>query len=58
MDERFEHTAMKERYIAEANLRQKQKTESFRDFWQSIEDLYRRAYQNNLEIVMILYLQF
>ena len=51
MDERFGHTAMKERYIAEANLRQKQTTESFRDFGQALEDLYRRAYPNNPEIV-------
>ena len=42
---------MKERYIAEANLRQKQTTESFRDFGQALEDLYRRAYPNNPEIV-------
>ena len=51
MDERFGHTAMKERYIAEANLRQKQTTESFRDFGQALEDLYRRAYPNNPEIL-------
>ena len=51
MEERFGHTATKERYIAEANLRWKQTTELFRDFGQALEDLYRRAYRNNQEYV-------
>lgn len=51
MDERFGHTAMKERYIAEAKLRRKQAGESLRDFGQALEDLYRRAYPENPDIV-------
>ena len=42
---------MKESYVAEAKLRRKKGTESFRDFGQAIEDLYRRAYPNNREHV-------
>ena len=51
MEERFGHTAMKERYVTEAKLRKRQPNESLRDFGQAIEDLYRRAYPNNPEIV-------
>jgi hypothetical protein len=32
MEERFGHTAMKERYMAEAKLRKRQAGESLRDF--------------------------
>ena len=42
---------MKESYAAEAKLRRKKGTESFRDFGQAIEDLYRRAYPDNRENV-------
>ncbi|CAG2205336.1 unnamed protein product [Mytilus edulis] len=51
MEERFGHTAMKERYVTEAKLRKKQPEESLRDFGQTIEDLYRRAYPDTPEIV-------
>jgi predicted metalloprotease len=48
MEERFGHTAMKERYMAEAKLRKRQ---SLRDFGQALEDLYRRTYPENPNIV-------
>ena len=51
LDARFGHKAMKESYVAEAKLRRKKGTESFRDFGQAIEDLYRRAYPYNREHV-------
>jgi hypothetical protein len=51
MEERFGHTAMKERYMAEAKLRKRQAGESLRDFGQALEDLYRRVYPENLDIV-------
>ena len=51
MDERFGHTAMKEKYITEAKLRKRQANESLRDFGQAIEDLFRRAYPSNPVIV-------
>ena len=51
LDFRFGHKAMKESYVAEAKLRRKKGTESFRDFGQAIEDLYRRAYPDNREHV-------
>ena len=51
MEERFGHTAMKEKYVTEAKLRKRQPNESMRDFGQAIEDLFRRAYPNNPEIV-------
>ena len=51
LDARFGHKAMKESYVAEAKLRRKKGTESFRDLGQAIEDLYRRAYPENREHV-------
>lgn len=51
MEQRFGHSAMKERYIADAKLRKRQSGESLRDFGQAIEDLYRRAYPGNPDIV-------
>jgi hypothetical protein len=51
MEERFWNTAMKERYMAEAKLRKGQAGESLRDFGQALEDLYRRAYPENPDIV-------
>lgn len=51
MELRFGHTSMKESYLAEARLRRRQPGESFRDLGQAIEDLYRRAYPSNPEIV-------
>ena len=51
MDKRFGHTAMKDTYIAEAKLRRRKPNESFRDFGQVIQDLYRRAYPSNREYV-------
>jgi hypothetical protein len=51
MEERFGHTAMKERYMAEAKLRKRQAGESLRDFGQALEDLYPRAYPENSDIV-------
>ena len=51
LNQRFGHTALKESYIAEAKLRRKRTNESFRDFGQAVEDLYRRAYPTNRETV-------
>ena len=51
LDARFGHKAMRESHVAEAKLRRKKGTESFRDFGQAIEDLYRRAYPDNREHV-------
>lgn len=51
MEQRFGHSAMKERYIADAKLRKRQSGESLRDFGQAIEELYRRAYPENSDIV-------
>lgn len=51
MEQRFGHSDMKERYIADAKLRKRQSGESLRDFGQAIEDLYRRAYPENPDIV-------
>lgn len=51
LNQRFGHTALKDSYIAEAKLRRKRDTETFRDFGQAIEDLYRRAYPDNREYV-------
>lgn len=41
MDGRFGHNAMKESYMTEAKLRKKRDTDSFRDCYQAIHDLYR-----------------
>ena len=51
LDARFGHKAMKESYVAEANLRHKKGAELFRDFGQAMDDLYRRAYPDNREHV-------
>lgn len=51
MDLRFGHVNMKESYLAEAKLRRRKPGESFRDLGQAIEDLFRRAYPNNPELV-------
>ncbi|VDI13691.1 Hypothetical predicted protein [Mytilus galloprovincialis] len=51
MEERFGHTAMKEKYIAEAKMRRRRDKESLRDFGQALEDLCRRAYPGNPDIV-------
>lgn len=51
LNQRFGHTALKDSYIAEAKLRRKRDNETFRDFGQAIEDLYRRAYPDNREYV-------
>lgn len=47
LNQRFGHTALKDSYIAEAKLRRKRANETFRDYGQAIEDLYRRAYPGN-----------
>lgn len=51
MDNRFGHKAMKESYVAEAKLRRKKEGESYRDFAQCLEDLYRRAHPESREYV-------
>lgn len=51
MEERFGHTVMKEKYIAEAQLRKKQPGENLREFSQALEDLYRRTCPENPDIV-------
>ena len=43
--------AMKASYVAEAKLRHRKTSESFRDFGQAIQDFYRRAYPENREYV-------
>jgi hypothetical protein len=48
---RFGHSAVKKRYVTEDKLRKREPCESLRDFGQAIEDLYRRAYPGNPEIV-------
>lgn len=52
LNQRFGHTALKESYIAESKFRRKQDKETFRDFGQAIQDLYRRAYPENREYVL------
>ena len=42
---------MKYSFIADAKLRRKRKDESYREFGKVIEDLYRKVYPNNLDIV-------
>ena len=51
MEQRFGIMNMKDSYIADARLRRKKKDESYREFGQAIEDLYRKAYPDNVEIV-------
>lgn len=51
MNRRFGHKAMKESYITEAKLRFKKHGETFRDFRQAIQDLYRRTYPESREYV-------
>lgn len=51
MEQRFGHPNMTESYLAEAKLRKRKNGESFRDLRQAIEQLYRRAYPNNLDMV-------
>ena len=42
---------MKDIYIADARLRRKKKDETYREFGQAIEDLFRKAYPDNAGIV-------
>ena len=51
MEQRFGIMNMKASYIADARLRRKKKEESYREFGQAIEDLYRKAYPDNTKIV-------
>lgn len=51
MEERFGHASMKEKYMAEAKLRRRNKGESLRDFGQALENLYRRAYKDKPYLV-------
>lgn len=51
LNQRFGHSAMKERYLADAKLRGRLPGESLRDFGQAIEDIYQRAYPGNPDIV-------
>ena len=51
MEQRFGILNMEASYIADARLRRKEKEESYREFSQAIEDLYRKAYPDNTEIV-------
>ena len=51
MDDRFGHRAMKKSYVAEAKMRKKKQSETFRDFGQAIEDIYRTAYPDNRDYV-------
>lgn len=51
MEQRFGIMNMKDSYIADARLRRKKKDETYREFGQAIEDLFRKAYPHNIEIV-------
>ena len=51
LGECFGPTNMKDSFIADAKLRRKSKDESYCEFGQLVEDLYRKAYPNNLDIV-------
>ena len=51
LEERFGPANMKDSFIADAKLRRKRKDETYREFGQVVEDLYRKAYPNNLDIV-------
>ena len=51
LEERFGPANLKDSFIADAKLRRKCKDESYREFGQVVEDLYRKAYPNNLDIV-------
>ena len=51
LEERFDPANMKDSFIADAKLRWKRKDETYREFGQVVEDLYRKAYPNNLDIV-------
>ena len=51
MEQRFGLINMKDSYVADAKLRRKWKNESYREFGQAIEDLYRKAYPESAEIV-------
>ncbi|MEW8548533.1 MAG: hypothetical protein AB2693_33955, partial [Candidatus Thiodiazotropha sp.] len=51
LEERFGPANMKDSFIADAKLRRKRKDETYREFGQAVEDLYRKAYPNNLDIV-------
>ena len=42
---------MKDSYIADARLRRKKKDETYREFGQAIEDLFRKAYPDNAGIL-------
>jgi hypothetical protein len=51
VNQQFGHTALKDRYIVEAILRRKRDNDTFRDFGQAIDDLYRRDYPDNRDYV-------
>ena len=51
LGECFGPANMKDSFIADAKLRRKSKDESYCEFGQLVEDLYRKAYPNNLDIV-------
>lgn len=48
LEKRFGTTRMKECYIADAKLRRKRKGETYREIGQAVEDLYRKAYPDNV----------
>lgn len=51
LNQRFGHSAMKERYLADAKLRRILPGESLRDFGQAIEYIYRRAFPGNPDML-------
>ena len=51
LESRFGIANMKDRYVADAKLRRKHKNESFYEFGQELEDLFRKAYPDNLDFV-------
>lgn len=51
LDQRFGTANMKGSYIIDARSRRKQRHESYREFAQAVEDLFRRAYPDHPEMV-------
>ena len=51
LEKRFGPANMKDSFIADARVRRKRNDETYREFGQAVEDLCRKVYPNNLDIV-------
>lgn len=51
LERRFGIANMKDTYVADAKLRRKRRGESFREYGQDLEDLFRKAYPDNPDFV-------